>query len=141
VAVFDAALAVTLVICLVRSARLRFVLGVGCTLLAMFVLGTAALGALRSGLIRGYFGTVMGVFFVGPSAVPHDALFGHPLVVPMVSCATAATAAVVSGRIASRLPNGQDASRWGRTQLGFVAVFTFGAIRLVTALLFAAVGG
>lgn len=127
--------------CLLRSVRVRFAVGIVSALGVAFVLGVAALGALRSGLVRGRFGTAMGVFFVGPSGVPHAGLFGDPLLVGALVCAMTAVPAVLAGRSASRRPPGEGAERWGRAHLAFLAAFTFGAIRLVTALLFRALGG
>lgn len=126
--------------CLLRSVRVRFAVGIVSALGVAFVLGVAALGALRSGLLRGRFGTAMGVFFVGPSGVPHAGLFGDPLLVGALVCAMTAVPAVLAGRAAARRPPGEGAERWGRAHLAFLAAFTFGAIRLVTALLFRALG-
>jgi hypothetical protein len=139
--VFDLAMTFALASCLVRSVRARFTVGVVSALGIATLLGVAAVGALRSGLLRGHFGTAMGVFFVGPSGVPHAGLFGDPLLVGALVCAMTAVPAVWAGRAASRRPPGEGAEQWGRAHLAFLAAFTFGAIRLVTALLFRALGG
>lgn len=134
---FDLALAMTLVVCLVRSVRVRFGLGIACAIGVLSLVGCATASALGSGLLRGHFGTAVGVFFVGPSAVPHGGALGNPLVVAGASCVATGLAAMVAGRAAAALPP-DVAERWGRVELSFVAAFTFGAIRLLTALLFAA---
>ncbi len=141
---FDLAMAVSLVACVIRCLRLRFVIGAACGLAALATLGAATHSALESGLLRGQFGIAMGAFFIGPSAVNHPSPLpgvGVPAATGVVTGLLTALPAWFAGGRAADAAYGDASRAWGRIQLAFWAAFSFGAIRLVSALAFAALEG
>jgi hypothetical protein len=141
---FDLAMALSLVACVIRSLRLRFPIGAACALAALATLFAATASAIQSGLLRGQFGIAMGAFFIGPSAVNHPSPIpgvGVPTVTGVISGLLTGIPAWRAGRRAAGAAYGDASRAWGSVQLAFLAAFTFGAIRLVTALAFSALEG
>jgi hypothetical protein len=139
--VFDLAFAALLVAAMLRARRAASALGVG--LAAASLLLFAAVSALALAGDRSSWGLagVLGVAFVGPSAILQDragalGVMTNPLASALAFAAASAGAAVNLARRARDLyPEGDEARALHKAEVAFVAVASFAGVRVVTALL------
>lgn len=141
---FDLAAIVVLLVALVRSVRARFGWGIAASASAIGTIVGTAVSALEAGVGKGDIAVPIGVVFVGPGAILHEragilGFFASPVAVAGALVVLTAGPAAIAGKRREALHPDCDAARaLAQVATAFVGALTFGALRLVVALMFVA---
>ncbi len=140
---FDAVAIIVLAVAFVRSARARFDWGMAASASAVAIIVGTAVSALGAGAGKGNIAVPLGVFFVGPGAILHErsgalAFFAAPIAVASSLVLLTAVPSAIAGRRRDELhPDTEMARAPAGVSTAFVGALTFGALRLIVAVMFA----